>query len=66
MGAHIHNELVNHINKLNQETIDSGAVGILTNDPDHWAEYGVYTVGDFQDYLEREYERNMYKNKLGE
>ena len=33
---------------------------------EHWAEYGVYTIGDFQVYLEREHERNMYKNSLGE
>ncbi len=66
MGAHYTNELVNHINKLNQANIDSGIVSILTNDPDHWAEYGVYTIGDFQTYLEREHERNMYKNRIGE
>jgi hypothetical protein len=66
MGAHYTNDLVNHINKLNQQTIDRGAVGILTNDPSHWAGYGVYTIGDFQLYLEREHERNMYKSQLGE
>ncbi len=52
MGAHYTNALVNHINKLNQQTIDRGA--------------GVYTIGDFQLYLEREHERNMYKSQLGE
>ena len=66
MGAHYRNPLVIHINKLNQQTLDRGEVGILTNDPSHWAGYGVYTVGDFQDYLEREHERNMYKSQLGE
>ena len=65
-GAHYTNDLVNHINILNQQTRDRGAVGFLTNDPDHWAEYGVYTIGDFQLYLEREHERNMYKSQLGE
>ena len=40
-GAHYTNDLVNHINKLNQNTRDRGAVGFLTNDPDHWAGYGV-------------------------
>ena len=64
MGPHYMNELVKHINKLNEETRKSGAVGFLTNDPDHWAEYGVYTIGDFQVYLEREHERNMYKNNF--
>ena len=65
-GAHYTNELINHINKLNQQTRDRGAVGFLTNDPDHWAGYGVYTIGQFQLYLEREHEHNMYKNSLGE
>ena len=55
MGPHYQNDLVNHINILNQQTRDRGAVGFLTNDPDHWAGYGVYTIGDFQLYLEREH-----------
>ena len=66
MGPHYQHDLVNHINILNPQTRDRGAVGFLTNDPDHWASYGVYTIGDFQLYLEREHERNMYKNSLGE
>ena len=66
MGPHYMNELVNHINKINQQTRARGAVGFLTNDPDHWAGYGVYTIGQFQLYLEREHERNMYKSQLGE
>ena len=66
MGPHYQNDLVNHINILNQQTRDLGAVGFLTTEPDHWAGYGVYTIGDFQLYLEREHERNMYKNSLGE
>ena len=65
-GAHYMNELVNHINKLNQDGKDRGGNVFLTNDPDHWAGYGVYTIGDFQLYLEREHERNMYKSQLGE
>ena len=63
MGPHYTNELINHINKLNEETRARGAVGFLTNDPDHWAGYGVYTIGDFQLYLEREYEHNMRKEE---
>ena len=54
-------ELIKHINKLNEQTRARGAVGFLTNDPDHWASYGVYTIGDFQLHLEREHERNMEK-----
>ena len=53
MGPHYTNELINHINKLNEETRARGAVGFLTNDPDHWAGYGVFNIGQFQAYLER-------------
>ena len=63
MGPHYQNDLVNHINILNQQTRDRGAVGFLTNDPDHWAGYGVYTIGQFQDYLEREYQHNLRKDE---
>ena len=54
-------KLVEHINKLNEQTKARGAVGFLTNDPKHWAGYGVYTIEQFQLYLEREHERNMEK-----
>ena len=57
------NKLIEHINKINEETRARGAVGFLTNDPDHWAGYGVYTIGEFQLYLEREYEHNMRKDE---
>ena len=63
MGPHYTNELINHINKINEETRARGAVGFLTNDPDHWAGYGVFTIGQFQLYLEREYEHNMRKDE---
>ena len=56
-------ELIKHINKLNEETKARGAVGFLTNDPKHWAGYGVYTIGQFQLYLEREHECNMEKER---
>ena len=63
MGPHYMNKLVKHINKLNEETRARGAVGFLTNDPEHWAGYGVYTIAQFQDYLEREYQHNMQKEE---
>ena len=56
-------KLVDHINKLNEETKARGAVGFLTNDPEHWAGYGVYTIGQFQDYLEREFQHNLRKDE---
>ena len=63
MGPHYMNKLVEHINKLNEETRARGAVGLLTNDPEHWAGYGVYTIAQFQDYLEKEYQHNMQKEE---
>ena len=63
MGPHYMNKLVEHINKLNEKTRARGAVGFLTNDPDHWASYNVYTIGQFQDYLEREYQHNVKKDE---
>ena len=63
MGPHYMNKLVEHINKLNEETRARGAVGFLTNDPEHWAGYGVYTIAQFQDYLEKEYQHNMQKEE---
>ena len=56
-------KLVEHINKMNEETKARGAVGFLTNDPDHWAGYGVYTVEQFLDYIEREHKHNMEKEE---
>ena len=56
-------ELIKHINKLNEETKARGAVGFLTNDLKHWASYGVYTIGQFQLYLEREHQHNLRKDE---
>ena len=56
-------ELVEHINKLNEQSKATGAVGTLTNDLDHWAGYGVFNIGQFQLYLEREYEHNLRKDE---
>ena len=36
--------LINYINKMNEKTKARGAVGYLTNNPEHWAEYNVYTA----------------------
>jgi len=54
--------LVNHINELNAKTKARGAVGFLTNDPDHWAGYNVYTAAQLLDYLEKEYQHNLEKD----
>tara|TARA_B100000809_G_scaffold222430_1_gene231392 strand:- start:719 stop:979 length:261 start_codon:yes stop_codon:yes gene_type:complete len=57
------NNLSEHINKLNEQSKARGAAGTLTNDMDHWASYGVYNIGQFQLYLEREFEHNMAKDE---
>ena len=54
-------KLVEHINKLNEQSKARGAVGTLTTNLNHWAGYGVYNIGQFQLYLEREYEHNLAK-----
>ena len=51
--------LVEYINNMNAKTKARGAIGMLTNDPKHWAWYGVYTVEQFLDYLEKEFQHNM-------
>ena len=54
--------LVNYINELNAKTKARGAIGTLTNDPEHWADYGVYTIKQLGDYLEREFQHNVEKD----
>ena len=56
-------KLVDHINKLNEQTKARGAVGMLTNNLNHWAGYGVYNIGQFQDYLEKEFQHNKEKDE---
>ena len=54
--------LINHINNVNADAksmmdeLSNLWVGKLTNDPDHWASYGVYTPEDFEKYLDNEME----------
>ena len=55
--------LVEYINKMNEKTKARGAVGYLTNDPDHWAGYNVYTAKQLLDYLEREHQHNLEKDE---
>ena len=50
-------EYINKFNEDNQSKMDENPnlwVGRLTNDPDHWADYGVYTPEDFEKYLDNE------------
>ena len=62
-------KLVNYINCKNsdaQKLMENNPnvwIGKLTNDPDHWAEYGVHTPADLVDYLDRELEREWRKEE---
>ena len=53
-------QLIEYINKINadaQSRMNENPniwIGKLTNDPDHWADYGVYTPEDFERYLDNE------------
>ena len=62
MGPHYTNKLVTYINNMNAKNKADGLIGTLTNDPDHWAGYDVYTVEQFLDYLDREHQHNMEKS----
>ena len=52
------NELVAHIQNLNAKTqawinedpTNRGA-GMLVDEPEHWARYGIYTVAQFEHYM---------------
>ena len=55
--------LVEYINNMNAKTKARGAVGFLTNDPEHWAGYNVYTIEQLLDYLEREFQHNKEKDE---
>ena len=55
--------LVEYINEMNEKTKARGAVGSLTNNPEHWAGYGIYTAAQLLDYLEKEYQHNLEKDE---
>ena len=52
-------EQINNVNadaKSMMDELSNLWIGKLTNDPDHWAAYGVYTPEDFEKYLDNEME----------
>ena len=63
-------KLVKHINKINaasQKEVENNPglwIPKITNDPKHWAEYGVHTPGELEAYLDREAEREMRKEAM--
>ena len=64
------NELVKYIDKINadaQEAMDNDPglwIGKLTNNPDHWEDYGVYSPQTLEAYLDAEAEREISKEYL--
>ena len=64
------NELVKHIDKLNADSeklMDENPslwISKLTNNPDHWAEYGVYDPYTLDAYLDAEAARETRKEYL--
>ena len=60
-------ELVKYIDKMNatsKKLMDENPglwIGKLTNDPDHWADYGVYSPKSLEAYLDKEAERSSRK-----
>ena len=60
-------QLIEYINKINadaQSRMNENPniwIGKLTNDPDHWADYGVYTPEDFERYLDNEAKHGQEK-----
>ena len=63
--------LVAHIEALNAKTQqwmdeNPGAWGgMLTTDPDHWSEMGIYTVAQFNRYMDEETYSEQYKSVYG-
>jgi len=53
-------ELRNHIDSVNDQSRKRMAnepglwIGIVTNDLDHWAEYGIYNVEQYEFYMDYE------------
>jgi hypothetical protein len=65
------NEVVARINEMNAESAawvaedpENRFAGELTNDPAHWAEYGITTVAELEAYFDACAEREAYKAML--
>lgn len=65
------NEVVARINEMNAESAawvaedpENRFAGVLCNDPEHWASYGVTTVAELEAYFDACAEREAYKAML--
>ena len=57
-------EYINGLNEVAREKMKADPnlwIGELINDPDHWAEYGVYTPKQLDAYLDKEAEDALEK-----
>ncbi len=63
------NELIKHIQRLNEASRrkmvanPNLVIGLLTEDPSHWAGCGITTVEQFDEHLDSECERAVEKNR---
>lgn len=63
--------LVNHIQAKNAETrawmaeAPNRWAGIIVEDPEHWAEYGVYSVAQYEHYMAAQDHYEIYKSIHG-
>ncbi len=55
--------LINYVNDINANAKERGAIGTLTNDPEHWHGYGIYTPEQLGQYLDNEYKHNLEKDE---
>jgi len=64
-------DLLTHIKALNAKTqawIDEAPgrfAGIMTEDLDHWNDYGIYTAAQFDRYMDEECYHELYKSAYG-
>jgi hypothetical protein len=66
------NQLIAHIQKINAETQawinqdpKNRCAGLLVDEPEHWARYGVNTVDQFEHYMAATDYYESYKEKYG-
>ena len=65
-------DLINHIKQINEdgrrrmEEDPNLWVGMITEDPDHWAEYGITTPEEFDQYLDDCVEKERRRGNIVE
>ena len=65
-------DLINHIRRINEEGRERMAndpsiwVSMITEDPDHWADYGITTPEEFDQYLDDCFEKEVRSGNIVE